>query len=544
MGTILFTGSNIGKRNRTHVEEYQAIYHVKLRCLLGDQAKVGRGRNVKKHLLGGKLNEMAECDSLDNLMHCVVPKQGCRNVEFAALGEFDLRTIVLCEDQMASNTRSTQRKPKCFEVLVTTFIDGDCLDTVRKHKIKFVVYIHTGDHVLESVQDGVAYLGIPLQAEVVWDFSKKVRKAESYFKAIKYSSVERQRILLFDYDDAYVSSIVAGADIVKNDESLDFQLFDPDALEHKIKSSPKEATELRRLQKKMPEGKMKTCPLPKKYDAILNELLGKYPNFENVVELVRREFRLENLRPKPMVSFGTPILIDGPPGIGKSAFLMELSGLLGTYFYNVACASASNGFDMKGLSSGFGSGKVGHVYKTLANGHVSNPIILLDEVEKATTSSSTGSSLQTVLYELLEPNNAKVFEDEYLGLTLDTSRMNWVATSNHAEELPAPILDRFQVVSARMPTQKELRKIIQSMFRAYVKQQGFVEGKVSSDLTEHVISALTENNSSIRGVGVRLKAALGRAVARTPLNQQVEIGLDDLEEFKSEGLTGMGFILN
>jgi ATP-dependent Lon protease len=506
-----------------------------------------QNRGLLDYLVGGKLDALSQHPQVKNLVHCLKPSSKPLNVNVAMVENYDFyQTKNFCH--LISNTESQQCKLGHYDILVTKTFDDDSIDAIEMSNVKLVVYsLPEGEFVFQSIEKNVAYLGIPLNTYVFLDCSKPLDTPAAYIEAIQYSPTpiynrhRPQHVMKSNFD----AIVGMGEDIGMSEDEACFQLFDPELLKKKVQRYGKDKlnTFLTSLQEKIPNGKISTCPLPENFHNIMDDLLEKFPNFSQVIDYLRNHLVLEQIRTNPTLNFGVPILLDGPPGIGKSAFFKSLVKKLGTHFEPHPCASASNGFDIKGLSSGYSGGKEGLVCRTLIEGKVSNPIILLDEVEKGKVSSSTGSSVHSVLYELLEPINAKMFKDEFIDLNLDASQIIWFATSNNIDELPAPIKDRFHVIKVQAPNNTELRSIIKNMYREYVETKDFKMDKVSPDLDEQVVSMLATDCYSLRGIKQLLGNGLGRAVQRTSPKQQVVLKACDIPQLEMFNPTGEDLVL-
>jgi len=506
-----------------------------------------RNKSQLDYLVGGKLDSLSLHPQVKNLVCCLKPSSEPLDVNVAMAGNYDFyQTKNFCH--LISNTESQQCKFGHYDILVTKTFDADSIDAIEMSNVKLVVYsLPRGGQVLQSIEKNIAYLGIPLNTYVILDCSKPLDTPSAYIEAIQYSPAPicNKRIPDHLMKSNFNAIVGMGADIGMNEDEACFQLFDSKLLKKKVQRYGKDKlnTFLTSLQENIPNGKISTCPLPEDFHNIMDDLLEKFPNFSQAIDYLRNHLVLEQIRTNPTLNFGAPILIDGPPGIGKSAFLISLAKQLGTCFENHACASASNGFDIKGLTSGYLGGKEGLVCQALIKGKVSNPIILLDEVEKGKTGSDKGSSVHSVLYELLEPINAKMFKDEFIDLNLDASQIIWFATCNNIDELPAPIKDRFHVIKVQAPNDTELRSIIKNMYREYIETKGFKVDKVSPDLDEQVVSMLATDCYSLRGITQLLGNGLGRAVQRTSPEQQVVLKACDIPQLEMFNPSGEDLVL-
>jgi len=295
-----------------------------------------------------------------------------------------------------------------------------------------------------------------------------------------------------------------------------FKLFDANNVARSISGSSRASKKLKQEEvlDKMAKhtGYVQSRALPKKHSEIMDEMDATFPHFKHVTECLRQRMQLKACHAYPVLHFGINILLDGPAGVGKSAYLIELSQKLGTLFHSISCASASNGMDLTGLSEKWSNGKYGKIHDLLFNHECPNPIILLDEVEK---SGESNHPFANVLYGLLEKNNAKIFKDEYVQVCMDASAINWFATCNYLDRLDAPIRDRFEVFTVDAPNADDLRKIVPNLYGNIVRSHE-LESVFTVCLNKDVIDRLAlAEGISIRKIGSALETALANAVKRS-----------------------------
>lgn len=143
-----------------------------------------------------------------------------------------------------------------------------------------------------------------------------------------------------------------------------------------------------------------------------------------------------------------PVILAGPPGIGKSHYARSLANLAGLPVRMIDVGGGSAGFRISGTEKGWGSAQPGIPVETLLAQRVANPIMVVDEVDKAGTtfgSRGTSSSLTTSMLQMLEPGTARRFECPYYRVPFDMSHVIWIMTANDIDQVPAPLRDRSRV---------------------------------------------------------------------------------------------------
>lgn len=195
-----------------------------------------------------------------------------------------------------------------------------------------------------------------------------------------------------------------------------------------------------------------------------------------------------------------PLLLDGPPGIGKSHWARRLGEVIGTPTSIIEATGENASFGVAGVQRGEGSARPGRLLDTLLQTGIANPIMVVDEVEKAGRPASTKGvtfGLAEALLQLLEPMTARHWSCPYYQVRFDMSWVNWVLTANSHRWLPEPLLSRCPPILLRDLTSTELT--------GFVRQQARQRG-ISEVATEATVAALADRRS--RGHRPSLRIAL------------------------------------
>lgn len=238
-------------------------------------------------------------------------------------------------------------------------------------------------------------------------------------------------------------------------------VYDVSAVEKALQELPPTANEaLRALYEKMvrlggQRFTVKPSALPE-----MERLFAELPNFTAVLADIRKHLAL-CIDSNDSIEL-PPMLLIGGPGIGKTHFARKVAELLGTGFGFVPMSSLTAGWVLSGASSQWKNAKPGKVFDTFLNGDYANPVIVVDELDKA--SGDGQYDPLGALYELLEVQTATRFVDEFVELPIDASGAVWLATANDASRIPEPLLDRLTVYEIDAPDAAGSRSIALSIY--------------------------------------------------------------------------------
>lgn len=250
----------------------------------------------------------------------------------------------------------------------------------------------------------------------------------------------------------------------------------------------------------------------------LDKLDHEMSNFSEVTAYVRGQVALRKMAPRGERNMElTPILLQGPPGIGKTRYAQRLAEVLKVDFHDIAFATTSAAFVLKGTNTQWSEGQVGRIFEILADSEHMNPLVLLDEVDKAISSNYPPIN---ALYELLEPNQAARFQDEAMTpITLNASHIMWVITANEPALIPEAIISRCRVFDVPMPSSEQVSDIAQNVYRELLAGQPWRK-KFAATLSADATKKLS--TMSARDIRKVINEALGVAA----INGHREIKID------------------
>nr|WP_256476473.1 AAA family ATPase [Siccirubricoccus soli] len=205
--------------------------------------------------------------------------------------------------------------------------------------------------------------------------------------------------------------------------------------------------------------------------ARLAALAEAAPAFAAPIAEIRRRLALalHAGRPSPRLR---PILLVGPPGIGKTWFARRLAQALGLPFAALNLGGATDNRCLQGTARGWSAATPAWPVAEIARLGAPNPLLFLDEVEKAGGQRDTNGRAHDTLLAMVEPESAGAWYDECLRTTADLGHVLWVMAANETRGIPAPLLSRLSVHQVAPPPESIFDQTLASLLREVAREAG------------------------------------------------------------------------
>ncbi len=248
---------------------------------------------------------------------------------------------------------------------------------------------------------------------------------------------------------------------------------------------------------------------------------------------------LEQLAVETLVenSKGPILCLVGPPGVGKTSLGRSIARATGRPFVRQALGGVRDEAEIRGHRRTYIGALPGKILQCLRRAEASNPVFLLDEIDKMSTDFRGDPS--AALLEVLDPEQNSAFADHYLDLDYDLSRVLFVCTANGLAGIPGPLRDRLEIIELNGYTASEKLRIAE---RYLIPKQREATGLTAQNITiqpeavTRIVQQYTRE-AGVRGLEREL-ARLCRKVARRVVEEGEEVSVD-VDDAAVDGILGV-----
>jgi ATP-dependent Lon protease len=191
------------------------------------------------------------------------------------------------------------------------------------------------------------------------------------------------------------------------------------------------------------------------------------------------------------------ICLYGPPGVGKTSLGRSIADAIGRKYVRVSLGGVHDEAEIRGHRRTYVGAMPGRIIKSLIKAEVNNPVFILDEIDKVSQNNYNGDP-QSALLEVLDPEQNNSFHDNFLDLDYDLSNILFIATANNLNTIPAPLLDRMELIEVEGYLTEEKKEIARR--HLIPKAQALMDFKRPLKISAAAIEVMIEKYTRESGV--------------------------------------------
>ncbi len=230
---------------------------------------------------------------------------------------------------------------------------------------------------------------------------------------------------------------------------------------------------------------------------------------------------------------GQIICLAGPPGVGKTSIARSIAEATGRKYQRIALGGVHDEAEIRGHRRTYIGAMMGRIMNAVQLAGSANPLILLDEVDKL--GNDFRGDPTSALLEVLDGEQNSTFYDHYIDMPFDLSKVMFITTANDETAIPAPLLDRMDIIHIDSYTREEKFQIAKlHLFPKQLKRHGLTarQFKITEEAIYDLIDSYTRE-AGVRSLERTMSKLMNKAAVKIVSDEQksVKVMMDNLESF-------------